>query len=423
MARLGPRAWPIARGAGSVACMSLLAACTLSFDLASGDGGRRDARTGDALPFDGARPEGGQPEGNGPDAGEGGGPAEGGPDAPPPDAGDSGRTCDVAACPRVACVAPVCQADGTCGQMPSPMGTSCDDANPCTASSSCDGAGRCIGGVECPDDGDPCTDETCTAAGCVTRATSDGSACPGGVCCGGGCVDLGSDADHCGGCGGVCDTGLCVDGACVSCRFDSDCASATLDACVSSARCAEGRCLYAVRPTHCLIEGRCWVDGESAASNPCRFCSGGSTGWTDRSTCNDGLFCTDGDVCVMTGGFGRCDPGPMRSCDDGNPCTSDSCNEGSDRCDNVPLPDGTGCNDGNPCTATDRCQGGACTGAGSPCPPALACEISRCDTTSGACSVEYEMAGTACDDGDPCTTGTQCQATMSGATRCGGGGP
>lgn len=48
------------------------------------------------------------------------------------------------------------------------------------------------------------------------------------------------------------------------------------------------------------------------------------------TSCNDGLFCTNPDTCTA----GVCG-GPTRSCDDEKSCTSDSCNEVTDVCENV----------------------------------------------------------------------------------------
>jgi hypothetical protein len=48
------------------------------------------------------------------------------------------------------------------------------------------------------------------------------------------------------------------------------------------------------------------------------------------TTCNDGLFCTNPDTCTA----GVCG-GPARSCDDGKACTTDSCNENTDKCNNI----------------------------------------------------------------------------------------
>ncbi|MFQ5876405.1 MAG: cohesin domain-containing protein [Acidobacteriota bacterium] len=52
--------------------------------------------------------------------------------------------------------------------------------------------------------------------------------------------------------------------------------------------------------------------------------------------CDDGVFCNGAEVC-QNGLF--CGPGTRPSCDDGNPCTIDSCDTGSDSCLNAPAPD------------------------------------------------------------------------------------
>ena len=49
------------------------------------------------------------------------------------------------------------------------------------------------------------------------------------------------------------------------------------------------------------------------------------------------------------------------SCDDGNPCTADSCDPSTGAC-GYPPASGATCNDGNPCTPGDICQTGNCAG-------------------------------------------------------------
>lgn len=105
--------------------------------------------------------------------------------------------------------------------------------------------------------------------------------------------------------------------------------------------------------------------------------------------------------------LGDCPPGCATSCDDGNPCTADSCAgdgtcvHGAASCDDgVPctldlcdpaagclaLPvDGLACDDGNGCTSADRCAAGSCVG----------------DAVAGCCASDAE-----CQDGDPCTEDT-----------------
>ena len=86
-----------------------------------------------------------------------------------------------------------------------------------------------------------------------------------------------------------------------------------------------------------------------------------STGLCELRPAMDGVPCDDGDTCtaqdVCT--FGEC-LGATRSCDDGNPCTDDSCDILSGGCVNAPN-EGT-CDDGNLCTMDDACVAGVCTG-------------------------------------------------------------
>jgi LmbE family N-acetylglucosaminyl deacetylase len=60
-------------------------------------------------------------------------------------------------------------------------------------------------------------------------------------------------------------------------------------------------------------------------------------------------------------------------CEDGNPCTEESCELGL--CVHAPLADGTACGDGDACNGVEACEAGECTRRPAP----------------------------ACDDGDPCT--------------------
>src|SRR5207245_2006933 len=74
-------------------------------------------------------------------------------------------------------------------------------------------------------------------------------------------------------------------------------------------------------------------------------------------------------------------------CDDGNACTSDTCDPSTGTCGHAPIV----CDDANPCT-TDTCD------------PAIGCVF---DPLS---------AGTSCDDGNACTAGDVCDD----AARCAG---
>jgi hypothetical protein len=71
------------------------------------------------------------------------------------------------------------------------------------------------------------------------------------------------------------------------------------------------------------------------------------------------------------------------------------------------TPDGTACDDGDPCTTDETCIGGACVpGRTVPCPDdGNECTEDVCDSSRGACGVP--RAG-ACDDGEGCTTADAC---------------
>ncbi len=104
-----------------------------------------------------------------------------------------------------------------------------------------------------------------------------------------------------------------------------------------------------------------------------------------NALCDDGLFCNGAEVCA---GLSGCQPGTPPTCDDGDPCTADACDE-TLGCTHTPLPGCTGCtlpsdcDDHDACT-TDTCTAGAC--ANTPIPSCVPCTV-----------------GDPCDDGDRCT--------------------
>jgi hypothetical protein len=169
----------------------------------------------------------------------------------------------------------------------------CNDHNPCTRD--CDPAIGCVNsplpnGTSCSD-GNPCTasdscqDGACTAGPPVT----DGTACSDGSRC--------TLVDSCKG-------GACVPGAMLDCSDDNTC---SVDACDPAAGC-----------THTLL--------------------------ADGTACNDSNVCTLVDECLS----GACIGTQPRNCDDGNPCTSDSCDPAAG-CHHATLPDGTSCATGKTC--------------------------------------------------------------------------
>lgn len=172
----------------------------------------------------------------------------------------------------------------------------------------------------------------------------------------------------------------------------------------------------------------CQSAGDCDDGNVCttEACNAGICGHTSNTLpCEDGLFCSTGDVCgggVCVGGGDPC-LAPLfcseslddcvecldnTNCDDANVCTDNVCNVigGCEYPVNT-LP----CDDGLFCTAIDVCNGGACGGSGDACPGAV------CDEANDQC-VEC-LADGDCDDQNVCTddvcTGNVCQHSSNTA--------
>ncbi len=96
-------------------------------------------------------------------------------------------------------------------------------------------------------------------------------------------------------------------------------------------------------------------------------------------------------------------------CDDGNPCTIDTCNtDGS--CKNFQPPN-AGCDDGDACTTQDKCIDGKCVGGAQQiCDDQNPCTMDVCDVIKGCIKTAADVGKPCVDDGDPCTTDA-CDAT------------
>ncbi len=190
-----------------------------------------------------------------------------------------------------------------------------------------------------------CTDDSCAAGDC-THKKSDTAPCDDGNAC--------TDKD-------ACKAGVCASGAPKSCFDTLQC---TADACDS----ATGKCTFT--PIG---------DGE----------------------CDDGNLCTLNDRCEA----GKCAPGTVAPCGDGNPCTTDSCAPVSGQCAHEGKADGVGCDDGNACTTTDRCSSHQCAGVPKSCDDNKPCTKDSCAPATGICGHDNEADGTACGASGACKSG------------------
>lgn len=318
--------------------------------------------------------------------------------------------------------------------------TVCDDGNSCTVDV-CDPEQGCTTNPDASacDDNNPCTTDTCDlATGCsyapATGPCEDGDACTendrcsAGVCVGGSEKSCPDDGDFCNG-SEICDSAA---GGCISVEApycgdgnpDLSCGEECDDGNDQTGDGCTPACVVEVPP--CLTNEEC-DDGNVCTSDFCDS-SVGCQNPPNSAPCDDANACTETDVCVA----GTC-VGTPKNCDDGIACTTDSCANGacvqtendgacppgggactagacdaSSGCIVVPVSEGGACNDGNACTTGETCQSGSCVGGTAVvCNDGNGCTQDSCNPASG-CTTS-PLNGTACNDGDMCTTVDTCQ--------------
>ncbi|HEX6245044.1 MAG TPA: lectin-like protein [Polyangiales bacterium] len=215
--------------------------------------------------------------------------------------------------------------DGECVHEPFTGARECDGIA-CTVGDSCE-MGTCRAGAPdhaaCPDDGEPCTAETCDPlAGCNRENAEDAvcddrvgctaqDACRGGICRG---VDA-CDA------GGICSAAT---GVCTACTGAADCDDR--DPCTTDS-CSAGSCRHANNTASCS-------DGKSCTSNDVcnnRVCAGISTCPSDATCGGSACRCNDtgkalcSNTCVVLSSSsqhcGQCG----RACTNGGTCQNSAC--------------------------------------------------------------------------------------------------
>jgi hypothetical protein len=285
--------------------------------------------------------------------------------------------------------ATACQQDGNCATGHCVGGVCC--ANACDSPNECqtsEGA-TCADGVTCVypkvedngqcDDGNPCTDDSCDeTSGCVHN--NNDASC--------------EDGDECT-TDDACVDGECIAGTNLDCDDELDCTDDYCD--------ANTGCVHTPNDWLCDDENECTDDScdpETGDSDT------GCVHENNDEWCDDGFYCTADDTCDD----GECIPGPDRSCDDGNVCHTGTCSEDLG-CVYVTNTEADECDDGNPCTDGDHCVDGQCT---STAPLVCAddgnlCTTESCDpqdTTGSPCRTTDNSDP--CDDLDSCTTTDVC---------------
>lgn len=327
------------------------------------------------------------------------------------------------------CTINTCTMSG-CSQSYASSSTACSDGDACTQGDYCSGGSCRAGAPMVCNDANPCTNDVCVGGQCVPQPTSgascsDGDACTlSDVCSNGACVGTPKDCAD----GNVCTADVCVGGSCQHNAAAGPCDDG--DECTTGDQCANKFCVGGA-PLACDDYNTCTSDGCNAAS--------GCSHTAISGACSDGSQCTENDQCVA----GQCVGGAAPNCNDDNSCTDDSCNPatGCEHADNTAL-----CSDGLQCTTNDRCSGGQCVGAlPEGCDDGIPCTVDSCDEAAGCVHTPNNIAcadgnpctdnvcsvadagcviannAASCDDNNPCTTGDTCNSGLclpGGPTSC-----
>ena len=212
------------------------------------------------------------------------------------------------------------------------------------------------------------------------------------------CMDYGIEGSFCG--------GACVDNE--DCPWGFVCADVEsvdgvmLTQCISET----GVCPCTKKSVALGLWTPCAVENQWGDCTGKRVCtedglSDCSAGIAAEETCNALDDDCDGDVDEPSMAEGKY----VELCDDGNECTADICT-GVEGCTHEPLSKGE-CKDGDSCTVGDHCEGGVCMGSPVQCDDGNPCTDDTCDGLGG-CSFTDNDAD--CDDDDPCTVADECSA-------------
>lgn len=338
--------------------------------------------------------------------------------------GLGGGACEICEDDTNPCTDDVC-VQGKCQRPTRPNGSNCDDGNVCNGLSTCQN-GQCAAGAPlvCPI-GNPCVSYSCTpSGGCVatntTAACNDGNDCTVGDRCADGVCRPGT-ARNCDD-NQVCTTDSCDPdrGGCVNEPVVEGTLCDDRNDCTDESVCnVLGRCV-GTSGVLCEDENPCTIDGCNQNTNMCDF----------SQLEEAGTPCASLDKCILNASCdanGQCSGGEAKNCDDGNPCTLESCDPQTGECIREELSEGE-CNDDSVCTVDDRCEEGVCVGDPLECAAFDDCHApGTCDLETGLCDDPRVPAGTECESGTgTCDSSGRCVANpvvgVGGAPSEGGAG-
>lgn len=248
------------------------------------------------------------------------------------------------------------------------------ESNPDVADSDADGIG------DAPD--------TCEGTAGGAAVNGQGCSCAQIAPCGDGNACNGAE---------TCTAGVCQPGSAPNCNDGDACTNDSCNPVLGCVNAAITGC------STCTLNSQC-NDGSSCTTDSCTNGMCQYSPQPNGTACGDGNACNGAEVCQS----GVCSPGAAPTCNDNNPCTTDSCNASSG-CVYTTKANGASCSDGNACNGAESCQGGACT-AGTPltCNDNNPCTSDSCTGASG-CVFSNKATGSSCSDGNQCNGGETCQ--------------
>jgi len=219
----------------------------------------------------------------------------------------------------------------------------------------------------------------------------------------------------------VCDDGVDNDGDSLADCADPDCNDTACDDglfCTDSDSCSAGACVGT--PRTCGDGNGCTIDSCDEGADSCVHDAAAANG----NSCEDGQYCTVGDTCSG----GACGSGPARDCSVfGGSCSTGACNEALDQCEPEPANEGAACDDLSYCTTGEICSGGTCAGGTlRSCSDGNSCTSDVCDDGAdqcvndplgGCCGNGAIESGEVCDDGNQ-ADGDGCDADCTLSTEC-----
>ncbi len=285
--------------------------------------------------------------------------------------------------------------------------TTCDDGIACTKDTC---AGLPSGCLNTPvhdlcNDGNPCTTDVCeTVSDC--RYLPRIGQCDDGLPC---TTGESCNKSKCtGGTATICDDGNnCTlnpcnpEKGCVVLEQAFGSPCKPTDTCFQVGVCESGVCKGNV-PVDCDDGSPCTLDS-CASEQGCKHA-------TEPGPCNDGNPCTKADTCVGEQCVGKplatcCDKN--HDCKDNSSCTQDVCVGGACINDSTPL-EGKPCDDNNPCTLEEVCSKSVCAAKLlNMCSDGNICTLDFCEPATG-CLHKSLSNGTGCDDGDVCNGNAFC---------------